>query len=326
MAMDKAIRDFPKQLEWKPKIENKEAFEKLGKFEKFALSGMGGSHHAAEILLDIEPEIDLIVRSDYGLFERADVKEKKTLIIISSYSGNTEEPIDTFHIAIKSGLPVVAMAKGGKVIQHAKAIGVPYIVIPDTGIQPRSGLGFSMLAMLKLMGKSDLLDKMSNLAKSVNPEKLEIAGKELADNIRGKAPIIYASARNHSVAQLAKIKFNETGKIPAYYNVIPELNHNELTGYDVQDSSRKLSENIVFIFFKDSNDHKKNIKRMEVSAKLLLDRGFQVAEVVMIGKTQLEKIFNTLILADWTAFYTGEGYGLETEQVPMVEEFKNLIK
>ena len=319
MAMDKAIKDFAKQFKYRPKIEG----GKVKKYKKYIVAGMGGSHLAGDILADLLLEKDIVVWPDYPPEK---IKFSKTLIIASSYSGNTEEALEWLEKCVAQGQPVAAMATGGKMIELAQAKAVPFIQIPTTGIQPRSGLGFSMMAMLKLMKLNDTIKSARGLAKDLLPAEFESQGKEIAEKIRGKYPVIYASMRNYSVAYNWKIKFNETGKIPSHFNVFPELNHNEMTGYDVKDNTKELSEKVIFIMINDSEDHPQNKKRMEVTGKLYKDRGLQVENLELTGATRMEKIFRSLILADWTAFYTGQGYGLETEQVPMVEEFKKLIE
>ncbi|MBI2506768.1 MAG: bifunctional phosphoglucose/phosphomannose isomerase, partial [Candidatus Colwellbacteria bacterium] len=138
-------------------------------------------------------------------------------------------------------------------------------------------------------------------------------------------PIIYSSRRNIALAYNWKIKFNETGKAPAFYNTFPELNHNEMTGFDVQETTRELSDKMFFIFLKDEDDHPKITKRMEVLERLYRDRKLSVAVVSLEGNSKMEKIFNSLTLADWTAYYTAKRYNVEPEQVPMVEEFKKLL-
>jgi glucose/mannose-6-phosphate isomerase len=132
--------------------------------------------------------------------------------------------------------------------------------------------------------------------------------------------------RNHGIARNWKIKFNETGKIPAFYNSLPELNHNEMTGFDVADASRALSEHFYFLILKDPEDNPRIHKRMEILEKLYADRGLSVETITLEGDAAFYKAAVALMIADWAAFYTAEGYGLESEQVPMVEEFKKLIK
>jgi glucose/mannose-6-phosphate isomerase len=160
---------------------------------------------------------------------------------------------------------------------------------------------------------------------SLKPDALEPTGKELARNLSGHLPIVYASRRNIALAFTWKIKFNETGKTPAFYNTLPEANHNEMTGFDVKDGTRALSSQIHFLFLKDNADHPRIQKRMEVLEKLYRDRKLPVENIEINGTNRLEKIFRSLILADWVSYHLALKYGVEPEEVPMVEEFKRLI-
>src|SRR3989344_1506996 len=319
--MREAIKNFAKQFRYRPKIEG----GKIKKYKKFVVAGMGGSHLAADILKTVKPDFDAIIWKDYGLPALSEKDWKKTLVIASSYSGNTEEAISAFEDAKKRQLPLVAYAIGGKLIEMAKRSEVPYVQMPDTGIQPRSALGYSLKALLKIVKENELLKQSANFAKTLKPLELETEGKNLAQKLQSHVPVIYASANNYSVAYNWKIKLNETGKIPAFYNVFPELNHNEINGMDAKDSSRHLSDKFYFVFLKDSEDHPQIQKRMVVTAKLYKERNLPVEIVELRGQTKLEKIFSSLVLADWIAYHTAEQYGLESEQVPMVEELKKLI-
>ncbi|OGF26492.1 bifunctional phosphoglucose/phosphomannose isomerase [Candidatus Falkowbacteria bacterium RIFOXYA2_FULL_47_9] len=321
--MINAILNFPKQFGFAPKILNKANFKRR---KKFIVLGMGGSHLAADILLSYNPALPIIIRSDYGL-PQADEKElAKTLIIASSYSGNTEEVIDGLQAALAKNLNVAVTAVGGKLIDIAKEKNLPYVQLPDTGIQPRSALGYSIMALLKVMNVKEGLKEAKALKKILNPKASEQAGRELASRLKNFVPVIYASARNRAVAYNWKIKFNETGKIPSFYNVVPELNHNEMTGLDVKDATKKLSDTLYFIFLKDSADDARVQKRMDILKTLYQDRGLPVEVIEMSGASVMAKIFSSLVLADWAATYTAEQYGLDPEQVPMVEEFKKQMQ
>lgn len=327
--MRDAILNFVKQFEYEPRLENAEHF-RPGK--KFIVCGMGGSALAAEIIKDLKPDLDILIHRDYDLPSphlssptRGEELKEGVLVIASSYSGNTEETISAFEQARSRNLPLVAISIGGKLLDLARHYSIPYIQMPDTGIQPRLALGFSFRAMLKAMGEDDLLAESTKLAAALKPADLEGEGRAWAAKLKGYAPVIYSSAKNSSVAYNWKIKFNETGKIPAFYNVFPELNHNEMTGFDVKDSSRVLSEKFYFLLLRDDADNPQIQKRMTVLEKLYRARDLPTEVVEMSGQTRLEKIFNSLLLADWIAFHTAEGYGLESQAVPMVEEFKKLI-
>lgn len=320
--MSDAVKTFASQFSYQPKIEG----GKIKKYDRFALLGMGGSHLAADLALLIDPTLRLTIHSDYGLPPIPPSEIKKTLIIASSYSGNTEEVIDGLNKAHKKNMPLAIIAVGGALIAFAKKKKIPYIQLPDTGIQPRSALGFSLLALLLVIGDGGRLRQARALTKMLRPETMEKAGQSLAKKIQDTVPVIYASRANQAIAYNWKIKLNETGKIPAFCNIVPELNHNEMTGFDVKDASKHLSSIFTFIFLRDPSDHPRNQKRLDTLEKLYRERGLKVERITLEGKNVFEKTFNSLILADWTAIATANIYGLESEQVPMVEEFKELMK
>ncbi|MCX6751276.1 MAG: hypothetical protein NT161_00710 [Candidatus Nomurabacteria bacterium] len=319
--MYEAIKNFNKQFLYEPEIKNQ---KKLVKTSSFIVVGMGGSALAPLLLKTWKPELDITIHRDYGLPETAE-KLKNKLIILSSYSGNTEEVIDAFEQAKENNLDMAVISVGGELLKLAKENNVPYIELPNMNIQPRMALGLSIKAFLKLMGEENELKEISKLAETLNPADFEKNGKVLAQKLKNYVPVIYASDRNSSIAYNWKIKLNETGKIPAFYNVFPELNHNEMTGFDVADSTRELSDKFYFIILKDEKDNSKILKRMSIIENLYKDRGLQVETIEIAGKNIWHKIFSSLLLADWTAYYTALEYGLEPEQVPMVEEFKKLI-
>lgn len=320
--MRDAIVNFHTQFEFEPKIIHE---ENLGNPKEFVVCGMGGSNLAGDLLEIVSPETDIYSHRDYGLPPWSDARLKESLVILSSYSGTTEETLSSYWAAKPKGISLAMISAGWRLLEIAKHDKLPHIEIPDTKIQPRMATGFNFLALLALMRKKKELADARMLAGLLKPVEYEEAGRALAKKIHEKVPIIYASRRNRGISYNWKIKFNETGKIPAFANVLPELNHNEMTGFDVTDKTRPLSENFHFIFLRDSTDSEKIQKRMDVLGKLYRDRGLLIEEIEMKGDSPYLKIFSSLILADWTALYTGESYGVETEQVPMVVEFKKAI-
>lgn len=320
--LTEAIKNFPKQLEFEPKIENA---EKLIAAKKFVVAGMGGSHLAADFLKVWKPKLDLTVHSDYGLPPLPDKALKSSLLIASSYSGNTEETIDAFQTAAAKKISAAVIATGGKLLELARKHNAPYIQLPDTGIQPRSAAGFSAVALLKIMGEEQALAELKALAKRFDPNSAEAEGKKLAEELRGFVPIIYSSTQNQPIAFNWKIRFNETGKIPAFANVFPELNHNEINAFDPAETTRQLTQKFFFIFLRDNDDHPRVKARMSVLEKMYGERKLPVRVIALEGQSVWEKIFSSLLLADWAAYYTAVGYGLDPEAVKLAEEFKKLI-
>lgn len=321
--MPSALLNLPQQFSYVPILDTRYPIPDT--FFHVIVAGMGGSHLAADLLTMLDPTLSLTVHSDYGLPYIPPEQKSQTWVIASSYSGNTEETLDAYATARAEGLQVAAIAVGGKLIELAKQDSVPFIQLPNTGIQPRSALGFNLVALLTLLDKQDLLAQARKLAVDLHPATYQEAGRTFAANLRDRIPIIYASRARAPIAENWKIKFNETAKIPAFSNVIPELNHNEMTSFDHIDTTKNLSERFSFIFLRDETDHSRVQRRFEVMAKLYRDRGLPVHELHLEGASLLDKTFASLLLADWTAVALAEYYGVESEQVPMVEEFKHLL-
>jgi glucose/mannose-6-phosphate isomerase len=320
------IKNYAKQFEYEPLVENAAKLPSgLKKAKKFIVCGMGGSHLAADILKTWHPELDIIIWSNYGLPPLPEKELKERLLILSSYSGSTEETVDAFAAAKAKRLPMAVIASHGKLINLAQKNNVAYVQMPDFHQQPRMATGLSLMAMLALMGERTWMAEAKMLAVHLHSTREEHRGKDLAKHLHDSIPIIYASTRNAAIAYNWKIKFNETGKIPAFQNVVPELNHNEMTGFDTKLKTTALSRHFHFVFIKDGGDDPRVIKRMSVMEKLFKDRGFKVEVIFLQGKNEIHKIFSALNLADWTAYHTAKLYGVDPEQVLMVEEFKKLI-
>ncbi len=315
-------KNFNQQFLWEPAVENKAG---LKKFKRAVVCGMGGSHLAADVLAAIWPELPLTVWHDYGLpyIVKSDLKD--VLIIASSYSGNTEETIDALAVARKKKMNVCAIAAGGTLLAQAKKMKIPYVELPSLGIQPRMALGYSAKAMLAVMGDKKALKELEKLATELRPETNEAPARQLAAQLNGNVPVMYASARNGAIAMIWKIVLDETGKIPAFWNVFSELNHNEMTGFDVRRSTRDLSERMHFMIMHDTDDDARVVKRMRVLQELYRSRALKVEVMEIKGRSRAAKVFSAINLAQWIAYFTAVNYGVEPEQVPMVEEFKKLI-
>lgn len=317
-----AIEQFPKQFIWEPIIENADKFWQR---ENIILCGMGGSHLAADIIKSCKPELKMRIWSDYSLPAISEIEKDNTLVVISSYSGNTEEILHGYATAQKYKIPVLAVSIGGKLLDLAMRDKTPFIKMPDTGIQPRMALGFGVKALLKTFGEERELENISRLSATLPLETFEFAGKKLAERLKNKIPIIYASRRNSAAAKIWKIKFNEGCKIPAFYNIFPELNHNEMTGYDAVSATKPLSEKFHFIFLKDADDYPAILKRMEITEDVFGKRGFAVESVWMQKSDHFHALFSSVFLADWTVLYLAESYNVDSEEVRLIEEFKQKI-
>lgn len=280
------IRNFEKQFNYKPIIKN---FKKLKKSKDYFVVGMGGSHLAGDIIRDIFPDLDLKIHSDYGLPNKIN---KKSLLILSSFSGNTEEVLDSLNCALKVGIPLIIISSGGQLIEIAKAKELPYIELPDKEIPPRMALGYSIKALLKMVNKK--IDfKLSNQ---------ENLGKEISKKIKGTIPLIYSSNKNKSVGYIWKINFNENSKNPAFNNVFPELNHNEIEGLNKKDFS--------FIIIEDDLDHPRIKLRMKIFKKNY--------KTITIKDNPI----NLIILSLWTSYYLALENKVDPINVNSIEALK----
>ena len=274
------LKSFPQQFAWQPKIINRKNFRAA---KKFIVLGMGGSNHATE-LLATQTNLQMIAHRNYGLPRLSDKDLKEYLIIADSYSGNTEEPIDGLKLALSKKLNVLVITTGGRLLRIAKAKKLPYIQIPGQGGQPRLGMGWQTRALLKATGMNSVLKETETLTKLLKVSKYQNSGKKLARQLKNKVPIIYASNLNQSIAYNWKIKFNENTKIPAFCNVFPELNHNEMTGFGIIEATRKLSARYHFIFLEDKDDHPRIQKRMKITKKLYRARKLPVITIPLKGQ------------------------------------------
>lgn len=320
MNIKESIQNFFKQFEYEPVIENGGGFEPQ-KYRRYIFAGMGGSALGPDLLRVWNPGLDMIVHRDYGLPSLSDEILKNCLIVVNSYSGNTEETLSAFNAAVEKKLPVAAITVGGKLLELSQKNSVPYIQMPDMDLQPRMALGLNFRALLKIIGENSALKDTNSLVQELIPESLEVAGKELAETTRDAMPIIYSSRRNGPIAYAWKVIFNETAKIPAFSNVFPELNHNEMVGF----LSRALSANYHFIFLKDAEDDPKILKRMEITEKLFKERGLSVQTINLNGKSIFHKIFTSVVTAHWTAYHLTQSSGADPDDISIVEEFKKLI-
>jgi len=317
--LEDVIQNFNEQLKYEPVIENAGNFQKC---ERFIVCGMGGSNLAAGIIKSWKSKLDIFIHRDYGLPEMEEARLKDYLVIASSYSGNTEETISSFEEAMARGLPLVVITTGGKLLELAQKNNVPYIKFPSINNNPRFAIGYSIRATLKAMGEESILNDISGLSKSLVPDDYKTTGKELAEKLQNRMSLIYSSGTNAGLTRYWKISFNETVKLPAFYNFVPELNHNEMAGFGSQIFDGKLNHKFAFVFLNDPDDEPHIQKRIAATQKIFEDRGFAVLSVDLTGPSLWHKSFASILTAMWTSHYLAEYYGVDPEDISMIEDFK----
>lgn len=324
----KAILDFPKQF--RVGIKSAESIKSKRFPKNLFILGMGGSALPGEILkIYFEKNkisTPLFLIQDYmDLF----LAKEKDLIVAISYSGNTEETISAFLEAKKRKLSLTTITSGGKLAEISQKEKINFVRIP-AGLPPRFALGYLFSALYQILINSGVIRRSSEeilkLEKELKPEKLEKRGKILAKALKNKIPIVYASRINFPLAKIWKIKFNENAKIPAFCNFFPELNHNEMVGFTKILNYKVNLGTFSIVMIRDAEDHPRNKKRMNLTEKILKEKGVEIKNIWLEGKSLFEKIFSNLLLADWVSFYLALIYKIDPAPVQMVEEFKKLME
>ncbi len=324
------ILNAPKQLTSDPEFINHLNISHR-QFNKILLCGLGGSALAGEIFFTLKNKnfspfninLPFFIHRSYDLPQDTD---ERTLVIIVSYSGNTEETISAYESAKKKDLEIAGIVSNGKLADLFTQDGTPWVKIPDPNLPPRCSLGYQLVALVKIMMAYGILPpysqkELSETANKIIPEKLETTAQQIAEKIAGKIPLIYASEENRALARIWKIKINENAKTPSFWNVFPELNHNEMVGW-----SKKYNYlPFVFLFLIDDNDFPRIKKRQELTFNLLKEEGWPTEKIILYGENPLEKIFWALTLSDWVSYFLALKFNIDPAPVDIVEKFKKLL-
>lgn len=299
-----------------------------GKFDTIVFSCIGGSGHPGDLLNALHvPRVPLIVHRGYDL---PHLLGKSPLVITSSYSGNTEEPITGYKAAQQAGYPIMVNAAGGKLKEWAERDGAPLIQIAPN-MQPRHALFASFTGVATALKNSGLAEDMSETLRKAaqNLEKtvpaLEEEGKALAEQWKGKIPIIYSSGTLAFAAKNLKIQINENVKAPAFWNEFPELNHNEMVGFSKL-TRQGLGAKFHTLMIRDKDDHPRNRLRMDVTTNLYKEWGVEVSDFNVNGETLIDKLFYIVTLGLWASYYLAVEYGIDPVPVEGVEALKAKMK
>jgi glucose/mannose-6-phosphate isomerase len=316
--MKEILRTYNTQLKFVPEIINEHLVRK--NFKQIVLCGMGGSHLCAGILKTIEPGIDIYVHREYDTPPFSKSFLESSLLVASSYSGNTEEVVSFYKKAKQLyDLPVLCISMGGELIELAKTNNDPYIILPQTAFVPRTALGISTLALASVLKDKNIYYKIQNLVLDTNA--LEKQAEELSQKMNTKTPLFYASNQNLNLAYNWKIKFNETAKQMAFYNVFPEANHNELEAYEYISNQ----ESFMPVLMRDSNDHARIQKRFDVFEELLKEKGIEYISIDISDTDIYQKVFKTIVLGDFVTTILAQKRDIPQAEVPLIEAFKKRL-
>lgn len=297
--------------------------------------GMGGSGISGDVcrvLFDDALPVPIQVNRYYDLPAYVG---PETLVIAVSYSGNTEETVSALTEALRRGAKAVCVSSGGKISQMAVEKRLPLVAIP-AGLQPRAALGYLSLPPIIILARlglvsdpTDAIEEAVNLISELStrfsfqaPESSNPA-KQLARRLFGKFPVIYGS---EGVTGLAAFRFkcqiNENSKSPASWNLLPELDHNEITGWQCLED---ISSRFHLIFLRDADEHPQVKKRVEVTRDLIVDQFCGTEEFWSTGTSKLARLFSLVYLGDFTSAYLALLNGIDPSPVERIELLKKRL-
>ncbi len=332
------IFDFPEQIEKAFKIADsfKIMSEDFAGITNIAVIGMGGSAIGADLVgsfLSGKLLVPFQVCRNYKLPEYID---DESLVIASSYSGDTEETLSALDDAIERKAMIVGITTGGMMADVAGLNSIPLIIIPQ-GLQPRSALAYSFVILIILLEKIGLIKNASAEIKAVGQklkgyrenyvEAVPIdknMAKRLAQRLTGTIPLIYSGPTlTDSVAYRWKCQICENAKILSFANQFPEFNHNELVGY-----SDFLIENkdlFKVIFLRDQDDHPQIKSRMDIVKGIIEEMEIEVIEIYSRGDQQLERMLSLIQLGDYLSYYLAIASNNDPSPIKIINSLKELL-
>lgn len=299
------------------------------------VTGLGGSAIGGDFLrlfVNDRVSVPVVVNRDYTLPKFID---NKTLVFAVSYSGNTEETLSAYSQAREQGAKIVALTNGGKLRELAEKDGYPVIVVP-AGISPRAATGYLLvptLAVLEKLGLTgdlsqeigEMVNTLRNIREQINPGIAveQNQAKQIAQKLFNKIPVIWAASGNTEVvATRWKGQINENAKAPAYWNIFPELNHNEIVGFE---EPVDVLKNIEVIILRDKEDHPRVQLRMDTSKDIIKNTVSGITEVWSEGKGRLARMFSLTYIGDYVSVFLATLYGIDPTPVKNIDYLKNKL-
>lgn len=336
--MQSLLTGFPKQLEEALAIGRRFEVSKASyrRAENICFAGLGGSAIGADLIKNYSEgkvEIPVLVHRGYELPRFVN---DRTLLIVSSYSGETEETLSSFYEGVKRRAKIVTITSNGRLEKESVRRRFPCLKIP-TGYPPRAALGFSLVPLLVFLHKIgkisfderevfesvQLLGKLERVEYGVGvPERSNLA-KRMAKEFFGRLVFVYApSSPLEAVALRWRAQMEENAKTLATHHVLPEMNHNEILGWSGPDG---LFRKFVALFLRDREEHERVAHRLRITNELIRKEGVRTLEVFSKGRSLLARIFSLIYLGDFTSFYLSILNGVDPTPVPMIDYLKKRL-
>lgn len=298
-------------------------FKGSNEFSNVVISGLGGSGISGTIISElIAPvaNVPVWINKDYGL--PAFVNEK-TLVVACSYSGNTEETLSAAKIALSKGAKVVCITSGGELLKIAGENRLNVLTMQG-GNPPRSMLGYSFIYLCYLMKNYGVADFQYSLGvdeflQLLKKEEAEIKEKaeNLAKRLKGKIPVIYAVSGSLGIATRWRQQFNENAKMLAWEAEIPEMNHNELVGWEGGNTD------YATIFLRNSTDFERSSRRIEIIKEIIGKKTENINEVWSKGESAVARTLYLIHFGDWVSYYLSKINGVDIMDIRSIDHLKS---
>jgi len=308
---------------------------KYRKPKNILIVGMGGSAIGGEMLrgwLRDELPIPVEICRDYNLPAYAD---ENTLAFVISYSGDTEETLSAFVDAIRRKCMTVTITSGGHLLSFSKNLDIPHVAIPD-GWPSRASFPYVFFPIAILLRRiriipdieRDVEEALSVLRRVARENAPEIPtdknpSKKLALEVEGTIPVVYGFGLYEGVAHRLKTQFNENSKLLCRYDVFPELDHNEIVGWEASES---LTKNFSVILLRDHEEHSELRHKIELTKSLISKRAQKVHEIYAIGKGKLARMLSLKCVGDFLTVYLAVLRGVDPTPVRSIEAIKRGMK
>lgn len=331
------LLDFPQQCQAAKSIADKAKVLFEGrKFDKILFAGLGGSAIGADLVKSyvfFECKIPILVTREYVLPAYVD---SSALVFLVSYSGNTEETLSAYKEAKQRGATLIAISSDGTLKEYADRDKVTFIEVPG-GIPPRCALGYLSIIPLCILARLGLIKDPSlsiNQAvrileelkrKNLNPgiaQKDNIA-KSVASRLVKRYAIIYSASVHFDVcATRFRGQIAENSKALGSSHVFPEMNHNEIVGWQ---NPKKLFKDLVVVMLRDKQMHPRVAIRMDITGDILRKENVKLIEIWSRGEDLLSRILSTIYIGDFVSYYLAILYGIDPTPVEKVTYLKNRL-
>jgi glucose/mannose-6-phosphate isomerase len=303
--------------------------------DKIAILGMGGSAIGGDffrVLLQRESGVPLFNIRAYDLPPFVD---ERTLVIASSYSGNTEETLSAFDQALGMPCKKLAITSGGKLLTTARANGVPTFSYEFKG-EPRAAVGWGLMPLLRVGEKLGLMqgverdvDEMLQVMESLQGEigvdvpTASNEAKQVTERLHEKLPVVYGAGLLTEVAHRWKTQINESSKAWCFYEELPELHHNAIVGYPLPTGIAR--DTVVVLLRSEDLVHRRVVMRYAFTEKLLKDSGVEALTIRSRGKSALAQLMSLVIFGDYVSGYLGLLYGVDPSPTDVIAELRAFL-